>query len=178
MRSRVKNYLAEYKIFLERSIAGGIIVVVLLLVVVGRLFYLQVLKYDYYSTLSQGNRIRIEPVGAASRVDPRSKRGPYSPTTSLRLNLELVREQVATIKAVDSTLAQLVDIGVLRLTMSAASRAILSHKAYRAYPSSCYWTSRRMARFAFIATSFGCRYPRSLARHYPSTRWAVMPSAT
>ena len=51
-QSRIKNYFAESRLFTVRSIVAGIIATVLLLAVAGRLFYLQVLKFDYYSNLS------------------------------------------------------------------------------------------------------------------------------
>jgi penicillin-binding protein 2 len=57
-QSRIKNYFAENRLFAVRSIVAGLLAGALLIVVGARLFYLQVLKYDYYSTLSQGNRIR------------------------------------------------------------------------------------------------------------------------
>ncbi len=168
MRSRVKNYLAENKIFLERSIAGGIIVVVLLLVVVGRLFYLQVLKHDYYSTLSQGNRIRIEPL-APRRGLILDRNGVVLADNQPALNLELVREQVGDVKAVDSTLAQLVDIGVLRADdVGGIRRAILSHKAYESVPVKLQLDEQEMARFAVHRYELpGVDIRASLARHYP-----------
>ncbi len=35
------------------------------MILIGRLFLLQVLRHDYYTELSQGNRVRIEPIPAA-----------------------------------------------------------------------------------------------------------------
>ena len=134
MQGRVKNYLAENRMFMERSIAGGIIVVVLLLVVIGRLFYLQVLKHDYYSTLSQGNRIRIEPL-APRRGLILDRNGVVLADNQPALNLELVREQVGNVEAVDSTLARLVDIGVLRAEdVGGIRRSVFSHKVYESAP--------------------------------------------
>ena len=60
-RTRIKNVYAENQLFMVRSIVAGVIAGVLLIGVAGRLFYLQVLRHEYYSTLSQGNRIRNEP---------------------------------------------------------------------------------------------------------------------
>ncbi len=174
MRSRVKNYLAENKIFLERSIAGGIIVVVLLLVVVGRLFYLQVLKYDYYSTLSQGNRIRIEPL-APRRGLILDRNGVVLADNQPALNLELVREQVGDVEAVDATLAQLVDIGVLRADdVGGIRRAVLSHKAYESVPVKLQLDEQEMARFAVHRYELpGVDIRASLARHYPFREMGV-----
>ena len=51
-QSRIKNFFAENRLFAVRSIVAGIIAGVLLVAVAGRLFYLQVLRHEYYSTLS------------------------------------------------------------------------------------------------------------------------------
>jgi penicillin-binding protein 2 len=61
-QSRIKNFIAENRLFTIRSIVAGVIAAVLLLSVAGRLFYLQVVKFQYYSTLSQGNSVRNEPI--------------------------------------------------------------------------------------------------------------------
>ena len=168
MRSRVKNYLAESRMFIDRSIAGGVIVVVLLLVVISRLFYLQVLKHDYYSTLSQGNRIRIEPL-APRRGLILDRNGVVLADNQPALNLELVREQVGDVKAVDSTLARLADIGVLRAEdVGGIRRSILSHKIYESVPVKLQLDEQEMARFAVHRFEFpGVDIRASLARHYP-----------
>jgi len=59
-QARIKNYFAENRLFAVRSMVAGVVAGVLLLAVAGRLFYLQVWRHDYYSTLSQGNRIRTD----------------------------------------------------------------------------------------------------------------------
>jgi len=85
------------------------------------------------------------------------------------LNLELVREQVGDVEAVDSTLAQLVDIGVLRADdVGGIRRAILSHKAYESVPVKLQLDEQEMARFAVHRYELpGVDIRASLARHYP-----------
>jgi len=61
-RLRVKNNLLEQRIFTGRVTVAGAIVTLLLLTILGRLFYLQVVQHEYYADLSQGNRIRIDPL--------------------------------------------------------------------------------------------------------------------
>src|SRR6202451_2952593 len=112
-RAQIKNSFAENRLFTIRSIVAGVLAAVLLLTVAGRLFYLQVLKYQYYSQLSQGNRIRNEPI-PPSRGLILDRNGVVLADNQPAFNLELVREQVGDAKALDSTLAQLVGIGVLR----------------------------------------------------------------
>ena len=133
-QSRIKNYFAESRLFTIRSIVAGVIAAVLLLAVAGRLFYLQVLKFDYYSNLSQGNSIRNEPI-PPSRGLILDRHGVVLADNFPAFNVELVREQVGDSKALDATLAQLVSIGLLRSEeVGAIRRTILVHKVYESVP--------------------------------------------
>jgi penicillin-binding protein 2 len=167
-QSRIKNYFAENRIFLVRGLIAGFIAGALLLIVAGRLFYLQVLRYEYYATLSQGNRIRNEPI-PPSRGLILDRNGVVLADNQPAFNLELVREQVGDAKALDSTLAQLVSIGVLRAEeVSAIRRTILSHKVYESVPVKLQLDEDEMARFAVHRFQFtGVDIQPRLTRHYP-----------
>src|ERR1700689_2806073 len=133
-RAQIKNSFAENRLFTIRSIVAGVMAAVLLLAVAGRLFYLQVVKYQYYSTLSQGNTVRNEPI-----PPPRGlildRNGVVLANNQPAFNLELIREQVGDMKGVDAALAHLVDIGVLRAEeVGGIRRTILSHKIYESVP--------------------------------------------
>ncbi len=92
-RVRIKDHWGERRIFTVRSIIAGAIVAALLLTVAARLFYLQVLRYNYYSELSQGNRVRIEPI-PPSRGLILDRNGVVLADNKPAYQLELVREQV------------------------------------------------------------------------------------
>ena len=51
--------------FDQRAIVAGALIVLLTLGLLGRLFLLQVIRHDYYADLSQGNRVRTEPIPAS-----------------------------------------------------------------------------------------------------------------
>jgi penicillin-binding protein 2 len=167
-RAQIKNSFAENRLFTVRSIVAGVLASVLLLAVAGRLFYLQVLRYQYYSELSQGNRIRTEPI-PPSRGLILDRNGLVLADNAPAFNLELVREQVGNMKAVDATLAQLVSIGVLRAEeVNAIHRTVQSHKVYESVPIKLQMDEEEMARFAVHRFQFsGVDIHPRLARHYP-----------
>src|SRR6202051_3634798 len=167
-QSRIKNYFAENRLFTVRSIVAGVIAAVLLLTVAGRLFYLQVLKYDYYANLSQGNSIRTEPI-PPSRGLILDRHGVVLADNLPAFNVELVREQVGDIKALDATLAQLVSIGLLRNEeIGNIRRTVLLHKVYESVPIKLLLNEEEMARFAVHRYQFsGVDIRARLARHYP-----------
>ena len=173
-QSRIKNAWAEQHLFTVRSVVGIVFAGLLLLVVVARLFYLQVLHYEYYSTLSQGNRIRNEPI-PPSRGLILDRHGVVLADNFPSLQLELVREQVGDSKALDATLAQLVQIGLLRREEIAnLRRTILVHKVYESVPIKLALSDEEQALFAVHRHEFtGVDIHARLARHYPLRDIAV-----
>ncbi len=58
----LKDYYRETRIFAFRSVVAIIIVVLMILLLVSRMVYLQVIQFEKYSTLSDENRISVEPL--------------------------------------------------------------------------------------------------------------------
>ena len=61
---RIKDHWGEQRLFERRALAAVFIIIALTVVLIGRLVLLQVVRYDYYAELSQGNRVRVEPLPA------------------------------------------------------------------------------------------------------------------
>jgi penicillin-binding protein 2 len=173
-QTRIKNFHAENRLFAVRSTVAGIIAGVLLLAVFGRLFYLQVLRHDYYSTLSQGNRIRTEPI-PPSRGLILDRHGVVLADNLPAFQIELVREQVGDNKALEATLALLAKIGLLRTEdLANIRRTILLHKVYESVPIKLQLNEQEMALFAVHRYQFsGVDIRTRLARHYPLGETAV-----
>jgi penicillin-binding protein 2 len=173
-QSRIKNYFAENRLFAVRSIIAGVMAAGMLMLVGARLFYLQVLRHDYYSTLSQGNRIRTEPI-PPSRGLILDRHGVVLADNLPAFQIELVREQVGDAKAVDATLAQLVHIGLLRPEeIGNIRRTVMLHKVYESVPIKLQLNEEEMALFAVHRHQFsGVDIRTRLARHYPLGATAV-----
>jgi penicillin-binding protein 2 len=167
-RAGIKNVHAEIRLFAVRSVVGGIIVGVMLLAVAGRLFYLQVLRHQYYETLSQGNRIRTEPI-PPSRGLILDRHGVVLADNLPAYQIEVVREQVGDNQALDVALRQLVDIGLFRTEeIPSVKRNILLHKVYESVPIKLQLNDQEMALFAVHRWQFsGVDIRTRLARHYP-----------
>ena len=61
-RQHFKDHWHEQRLFLSRVIGAGIIVILLTGVLIARLVQLQVVDYQRFSELSQGNQLKIEPL--------------------------------------------------------------------------------------------------------------------
>src|SRR5688500_20267676 len=105
---RIKDHNAESRLFEQRAIAAAVIMVLALGAVIARLVWLQVVQYDYFVELSQGNRIRIEPI-PPNRGLILDRNGLPLATNAPSYQLELTREQVPDVAV---TLDRLVAIGL------------------------------------------------------------------
>ena len=90
---RIKDHQAEQHLFERRALAAAIIMVIALGSVIARLVWLQVVRYDYFADLSQGNRIKIEPI-PPNRGLILDRNGQPLATNAPSYQLELTREQV------------------------------------------------------------------------------------
>ncbi len=108
-RAHIKNAWQEQRLFLRRLIVAGIIVLGLSALIVGRLWHLQVLRYDDYSAQSSGNRIRIAPLPPIRGLIL-DRNGTVLAENTPAYQLEMVREQVPD---VDDTLTRLAAAGIV-----------------------------------------------------------------
>ena len=126
--SRLKDHHAEQRMFARRVVAASIVIMVLLGALFARLFYLQVVRHEYFSELSQGNRIRIEPI-----PPPRGlildRNGEPLALNRPAYQLELTREQTPDL---DDTLQRLVALELLPAEdVARTRRTIMARRALR-----------------------------------------------
>ena len=59
---RLKDHEKDSRLVRGRVVVGAIVVVVLICVLLARLYFLQVVQYEYPSTLSENNRVHVQPI--------------------------------------------------------------------------------------------------------------------
>jgi penicillin-binding protein 2 len=168
---RIKDHWAEQRLFERRAMAAAILVVTLTLVLIGRLVMLQVVRYEYYAELSQGNRVRVEPL-PAQRGLILDRHGAVLAENRPAFQLELVRERVPD---VDATLRGLAKIGVLEADDIADTRRLIrSRRSFESVPIRLRLTDEEIARFAVHRYEFpGVDIATRLTRFYPHGEHAV-----
>jgi penicillin-binding protein 2 len=164
-RLRVKNNLLEQRIFTGRATVAGAIVALLLFTILGRLFYLQVVQHDYYADLSQGNRIRIDPLPPDRGIIV-DRRGTVLAENTPAYQLELTPEQVPDIR---DTLARLATLGLVNQdNLKPLYRLVRASHKFRAVPLRLSMTDEEISRFAVHQHTFpGVEIRARLARYYP-----------
>jgi penicillin-binding protein 2 len=167
----IKDHWSEQRIFDQRSIAAGVIIVTLTVILIARLFLLQVIRFDYYTDLSQGNRVRIEPIPAARGLIL-DRNGEVIASNQPAYQLELIPEQVTDVK---TTLGGLVGLGLLAAEdVDDVKRAIRSRRPFDSVPIRLRMSEEDIARFAVHRFEFpGVDIATRQTRWYPNNDLAV-----
>jgi penicillin-binding protein 2 len=168
---RLKDHWAEQRLFGRRIIAATIVMFMCLGALATRLVYLQVFRHDYFSDLSQGNRIRIDPI-----PPPRGlildRNGVPLALNRPAFQLELTREQTPD---VDAALAKLVRVGLLAAEDVERTRhMIMARRSFDAVPIKLQLSEEELARFAVNRPDLqGIEVRPRLTRYYPNVGTAV-----
>jgi penicillin-binding protein 2 len=162
---RIKDHHAEQHLFEQRAVAAAVIMLIALGLVIARLVWLQVVRYDYFADLSQGNRIKIEwiPPNRGLILD---RNGVPLATNAPSYQLELTREQVPDI---DATLNGLAALGLLdNADIPSLKKDIRSRRIFEAVPVKLQLTETELARFAARQHEYpGVEIRPRLTRYYP-----------
>jgi len=164
-RVRIKDLWNEQRIFSQRTLGAMVVIAALVLTLIGRLIYLQVIRYDYYVELSQVNRVRFDPI-PASRGLILDRSGKVLADNEPAYQLELIREQVPDLKR---TLQQLVKIGLIAPDeLDDTRRMIMSRRSFDSVPVRLRLTDDEIGRFAVHRYEFpGVDLATRQTRHYP-----------
>jgi penicillin-binding protein 2 len=164
-RVRIKDHWNEQRIFSQRTLGALVVVAVLVLMLIGRLVFLQVVRHDYYTELSQGNRVRLDPI-PASRGLIFDRNGKVMADNEPAYQLELVREQVPDL---NDTLKRLTALGLIdRDDVEDTRRIIFSRRTFDSVPVRLRLTDEEIGRFAVHRYQFpGVDLATRQTRHYP-----------
>ena len=162
---RLKDHWAEQRLFGRRVLAATTVILVFLGALFSRLVYLQVVKHDYFSDLSQGNRIRIDPV-PPSRGLIFDRNGVPLALNRPAYQLEVTRELTPDLP---DTLHRLVGLGLMPAEdYERMLRTIKARRSFEAVPVRLQLSEEELARFAVNRPDFpGVEVRPRLTRYYP-----------
>lgn len=163
--AREKDNTAESELFFRRALVMVLVVFVGLLAVASRLVYLQVLNHERFTTLSDGNRIRVQPL-PPTRGSIFDRNGEVLAENLASYHLEITREQSPDL---DATLAELRQR--IELTDADIERfRKMAHRTpgYIGVPLRFRLTDEEIARLAIDLYRFpGVEIKADLTRRYP-----------
>ncbi|TLF45488.1 penicillin-binding protein 2 [Halomonas urmiana] len=171
-RDTLKNPEQELHAFRMRSLLAVLVVLTLTGLLGGRLFYLQVVQHEVYSTRSEKNRVRVEPL-PPTRGLIYDRNGELLAENRPTYNLTLVRERVDDL---DTTLALLVDLLELPEKEAEAFR-VRSRQRQRPFQPALLMSDLDEAQIARLAVNRhrlpGVEVEAQLLRYYPDAETMV-----
>jgi penicillin-binding protein 2 len=168
---RIKDHWREQRLFDQRALVCAAVIGLATVGLIVRLFLLQVSRHDYYAELSQGNRVRTEPIPAARGLIL-DRHGELIAGSQPAYQLELVPEEVPDI---DATLDGLAELGLIRAEdVDEIARTIDSSRTFDSVPIRLRMSDEDVARFAVHRFEFrGVDIKTRQTRWYPNGNLAV-----
>jgi len=163
--AKLKDHWREQRLFLVRSGVGAGVMIVLTLLVVGRLVDLQVFRFEHFSDLSRGNRVRIEALPPIRGLIF-DRNGNLLAENLPSYQLELVPEAVSDL---EETLNRLVELDLVREDdLDRIRQDIRRQQRFRPTALRYRLTDEEVARFAVVRQHFpGVDVQARLIRNYP-----------
>ncbi len=162
---RIKDHWNEQRVFTARAFVAMATIGALAVLLALRLLWLQVVRHDYYVELSQGNRVRLDPI-PASRGLILDRNGTVLVDNEPAYQLELIREQTPDL---GDTLRRLAALGLLPAEeIDDARRTVLSRRSFDSVPIRLRLSDEEIGRFAVHRYEFpGVDLRTRQTRHYP-----------
>ena len=163
--ARLKEPVAEKRLFFRRALFSLALVLGGLLTLVGRLAYLQVLNHEHFTTLSENNRVKLQPLPPTrGRIFDRN--GVLLADNLSSRHLEITPDEVGNL---DATLEQLAE----RITLNDQDIERFRHLVRRSpsnngIPLRFNLSDEEVARLAVDLYRFpGVEIKADLSRYYP-----------
>jgi penicillin-binding protein 2 len=161
----LKDHIFESRLVMNRAVVLLVIGGLLLVVLLTRLLYLQVIEHEHFTTLSEDNRLKLQPI-PPNRGLIFDRNGVLLAENLPSYRMEITPEQVDDMGA---TLSALEDIIEIRDIDRSRFEKLLSRKPrFEAIPLRFHLSDEDVARFSVNRHRFpGVDITAGLARHYP-----------
>ena len=161
----IKDHFRETHLFQVRAITAAVIGVVLFGIIIARLFYLQVISHDHYTTLSEDNRVNILPISPIRGLIY-DRNGVLLAQNLPSFSLELVPEHIDNLQETLEHLQQLIDISPAELKRFHELRK--KKRRFEGIPLRFRLNEVERARIAVNQDRLpGVEVNAELTRHYP-----------
>jgi penicillin-binding protein 2 len=164
---RLKDHERDARVVRKRVVVGALTVVLLISVLIARLYYLQVVQYDYHSTLSENNRVHVQPI-PPSRGLIFDRNGVIIADNRPSFSLSMTRERAG------KEWLQLLDVVVEVLELTPEDRRLFERRMrqgrrpFEPVPILFELSEEQIARIAVNQFRLpGVEVTAQLVRHYP-----------
>ncbi|MCU1715597.1 penicillin-binding protein 2 [Pseudomonas sp. 5P_3.1_Bac2] len=163
---RLKDHEKDSRLIRQRAVVGAVAFLLLTMVLIARMYYLQVVQYEYHTTLAENNRIHVQPI-PPSRGLIFDRNGVIIADNRPSFSLTLTRERAGDWR-------QVLDEIVKVLELSESDRALFERRVkqgrrpFEPVPVLFELTEEQIARIAINQFRLpGVEVVAQLVRHYP-----------
>ena len=165
LHKELKNHQREIYFFRARLIISFIFMLILVIILLARLFYLQILRQSYFTTLADNNRIAVVPI-VPNRGLIQDRNGVVLAQNYSGYTLEISPAQVRDLEGTINELATLVDIQAK--DRKRFKKLLTESHTSNSYPIRSRLNEAEVARFASQRFRFpGVEIKARLFREYP-----------
>lgn len=155
----------ESRLIRRRLVFTGIVILVLMFILVSRIAYLQIVRHEHFTTLSQDNRVKILPI-APTRGLIYSRDGVLLAENQPSYSLELIPERIDNLDRVIERLSAVVEID--ETDIDRFYNSLMRIRRFERVPLRLNLTDEEVARFAVRRHEFpGADVTARLKRDYP-----------
>jgi penicillin-binding protein 2 len=161
----LKDHFFESRLVMNRAVILLVVGGLLLIILLTRLLYLQVVEHEHFTTLSEDNRVKLQPI-PPNRGLIFDRNGVLLAENLPSYRMEITPEQVDDMGATLSALEEIIDV---RDSDRSRFEKLLSRKPrFEAIPLRFHLSDEEVARFSVNRHRFpGVDITAGLARHYP-----------
>ena len=161
----LKDADQESRIVRKRILVAGLFVILFFLVIVSRVFHLQVVLHDHFTTLSQANRVKIVPI-APTRGLIFSRDGVLLADNRPSFSLELIPEHIEDLDGVINRLGNIIEID--KTNISRFKSQMKKQRRFESIPLRFNLSDEEVARLSVDLHRFpGVDIVARLNRYYP-----------
>lgn len=162
----LKDHSGESQVFFDRIVLGLVLLVIGMVFLISRMFYLQIMQHDLYTTLSDKNRIQVQSVPPIRGLiyDRHGELiADNVPSFSLTITRERVKDLEATLASIDAL------IGLTPEQIESFKRRLARRqRPYEAVPILLRMTQEQIAQISVNRYVLpGVDVQAKLVRHYP-----------
>jgi penicillin-binding protein 2 len=167
----LKDHLHETRLVMDRAILLLVFAGILLFVLLSRLLFLQVIEHEHFTTLSEDNRVKLQPI-PPNRGLIYDRNGILLANNLPSYRLEITPEQVDNMPATLDALSE--HIAINEDDRTRFEKLLVRKPRFEAIPLRFHLSDAEVASFAVNRHRFpGVEITAGLARHYPHGKLAV-----
>lgn len=162
----LKDHEKDARLVRQRVLVGAAIVLLLIGVLIARLYYLQVVQYQHHSTLSENNRVHVQPI-PPNRGLIFDRSGKIIADNRPSFSLTVTRERAEDWRKTLDTVVEVLELSSEERELS-EKRVLQGRRPFEPVPIMYELSEEQIARIAVDQFRLpGVEVAAQLVRHYP-----------